>query len=540
MIAKIVILTFFDRILPPSMKLPFTLPDILDIEFLFKRDESRLEQGDDTELRRRDRAVFVTTKLDAATEPGNRELASHWLRARRQEYQQQQLHLPGRIWQETTTLTAVSLFLFSLLVGSALAASFLRYDGTTPVNVSGFFAIFILVQLLLLMLNLGLLGYRLLRRVKTPKSILYALLTRALARLFTSVFKRSQKHLPAGRRLDLQAVSGSLRQLRQIYGNLLLWPAFILLQLAGTGFNLGVLLTLLAKVSFTDVAFGWQSTLPLTDAFLAELVRLIALPWAWLLPPVWAYPGLEQIIGSKIVLIEGNWRLTHAGLTSWWPFLLCGIIVYGLIPRLLLLAWGSYQLRVGLKHLPCDSAAFRQLRRRMLTPLVQTEAQQQIPPMAAHQPPVPQQTRRQTSLTGSGHLVLIPDELWDVFPVELLAPHLAEHDQNSPLVPIRYGSFEQPAATFLDQVTSLLNKHNLAGIILLQEAWQPPIREVTTLLEQLRLVIGTSSPLAVALIGKPAAETPLTPVHSQDLTIWLKTTKALADPYLDVFPLVRN
>ncbi|MBW6508649.1 MAG: DUF2868 domain-containing protein [Desulfuromonadales bacterium] len=522
------------------MKPLFSLPDILDLEFLFKRDEPRLEQGDDTELRRRDRAIYIATGLDVSAEPSTPTLAGHWLCARRQEYQRQQLPLPGQIWQEATSLSAGLLLLLSLLAGSGLAASFLRYDGTTPVNVSGFFAIFILVQLLLVILNLGLFGYRLLRQGKGPKSVLYTLLTRALARLFTSLFRRSQKHLPATRRLDLQAASGSLQQLRQIYGNLLLWPAFILLQLAGSGFNLGVLLTLLAKISFTDIAFGWQSTLPLTDLFLAELVRWIALPWAWLLPAEWAYPGLEQIIGSKIVLIEGYWRLTSAGLTSWWPFLLCGVLIYGLLPRLLLLGWGSYRLRAGLKQLPCDSAAFRQLRRRMLTPLVQTEAQQQIPPPAARQQPTPAPGLRQTALTGSGHLLIIPDELWDLCPVDLLAPHLAELDKNSPLIPLRHGAIMESSGAFLDQVSNTLKAHDLAGIVVLQEAWQPPIREITTLLRHLRWIIGSSSPLSIALIGKPAADKPLTPVQSQDLTIWLKTTKALADPYLDVFPLVRN
>ncbi len=522
------------------MKPSFTLPDILDMEFLFKRDEPRLEQGDDAELRRRDRAIYIATGLDATAEPATRALAGHWLHARRREYQQQQLPLPGQIWQETTALSAVLLFLFSLLVGSGLAASFLRYDGSTPVNVSGFFAIFILVQLLLFILNLGLIGYRLLPRVKSPKSILYALLSRALTRIFTSFFKRSQKHLAATRRLDLQAAAGSLQQLQKIYGNLLLWPAFILLQLAGSGFNLGVLLTLLAKVSFTDIAFGWQSTLPLTDFFLADLVRWIALPWIWLLPPEWAYPGLEQIIGSKIILIEGNWRLTSTGLTSWWPFLLCGILVYGLLPRLLLLSWGSYQLRTGLKNLPCDSASFRQLRRRMLTPMVHIEAQQQIPPVTARQQPAPEQRSQQATLNGNGYLVLIPDELWDLCAVDLLAQHLSDVDKNSPLVPIRYGAIEQSDLAFFDQVSSTLKDRDLAGIVVLQEAWQPPIREITTLLGHLRRIIGSSSPLSIALIGKPATNKPLSPVQSQDLTIWLKTTNALADPYLDVFPLVAD
>ena len=521
------------------MKPSFTLPDILDLEFLFKRDEPRLEQGDDTELRQRDRGIYLTTGLDPAAEPATRELAGLWLKARRQEYQRQQVPLPGQIWQETTTFSAVVFFLVSLLTGVGMAASFLRYDGTTPVNVSGFFATFILVQLLLVVLNLGLFAYRLVHRVKAPKSVLYALLVRALVRLFTSLFKRSQKQLPASRRLDLQAGSGSLRQLRHLYGNLLLWPAFILLQLAGIGFNLGVLLTLLAKISFTDVAFGWQSTLPLTDTFLAELVRWIALPWAWLLPTEWAYPGIEQIIGSKIILIEGNWRLTSAGLASWWPFLLCGVLIYGLLPRLLLLVWGSYQLGHGLRYLGFDSASFRQLRRRMLTPLVQTEAQQQIPPVARHEP-TPKHKLKKLTLTGKGHLVLIPDELWDSCPIDLLAPHLAVLDKASPLVPLRYGAIEQSGTSFLDQISNRLQEQNLAGIVVVQEAWQPPIREITTLLGQLRRMIGASSSLAVALVGRPAADNPLTPVHPQDLAIWLKTTTALADPYLDVFPLVPN
>lgn len=530
---------YLNQIAPPSMKPSFTLPDILDLEFLFKRDEPHLEQGNDTELRRRDRAIYIATGLDATAEPATRELAGYWLHARRQEYQRQQLPMPGQIWQETATFSAALFFLLSLLIGSGMAASFLRYDGTTPVNVSGFFALFILVQLLLLFINLVLLGYRSLRRINAPKSVLYALLVHVLSKFFTSLFKRSQKHLTTSRRLDLRAVSGSLRQLRHLHGNLLLWSAFILLQLAGSGFNLGVLLTLLAKISFTDIAFGWQSTLPLTDAFLAELVRLIALPWSWLLPQDWAYPGIEQIIGSKIVLIEGNLRLTSAGLTSWWPFLVGGILVYGLLPRLLLLGWGSYQLHSGLKNLLCDSAAFRQLRRRMLTPLVLTEAQQQIPPLAAQQP-TPAPRLPQATRTGSGHLLLIPDELWDLCPVELLAPHLSGLDKNRPLIPFRHGSIEESAGDFLDQVGSRLEKQNLAGIVMLQEAWQPPIREIITLLGHLRRIIGSSSPLSIALIGKPAADNPLTPVQPQDLTIWLKTTKALADPYLDVFPLVRN
>ena len=521
------------------MKPSITLPDILDIEFLFKGDEPLLEQGQDSGIRRRDRTIYLTAE-STLNSPSTKDLVCHWLIARRREYQQQQVHLPGALWREATRLTTVLVFLLSLLSGIALATSFLRYDGTTPVNVSGFFAFFVLVQLLLLFFHIAFFSYRLLRRISLPTSLLYALTARTLARLFTSLVKRSQKHLSAGKRLELQAVSGSLRQLRYNYGNLLLWPAFILLQIAGSGFNLGVLLTLLAKVSFSDIAFGWQSTLPLTDAFLAELVRWIALPWAWLMPQEWAYPSLDQIIGSKIILIEGNWRLSHEGLTSWWPFLVCGLLTYGLLPRLFLAGWGHLQLQAELSRLPFDNAACQQLRRRMLTPVVESAAAEQIAPFTPR-PPVskPKTQTPPTVLKGKGCLVLVPDELWDLGTSTDLAAQLAHLDNSSPLVPLRYGAFDQSLASLLDQVAVTLKVHDLAGIVVLHEAWQPPIREVTTLLEQLRLLIGTA-PLAIALIGKPSPGTALTPVQPQDLAVWRKTTRALADPYLDLFPLVSH
>lgn len=524
------------------MKQPWTLADILDIEFFFNSDDALVEQGKSAAVDHRDRHIYLASNLDApATSPDNQLLANRWLAARRQDFLQQQAILPGQVWMEMTTLSAWLLFGISLLFGSALTASFLHYSGVTPVNVSGYFAFFILLQLVILLLNLSLFGYRLVRRTGLNSSILYRLLAQALTKLFAALYHRARHGLDGKHRLDLDATLGSIRQGHQIYGTLFLWPIFLLLQLAGIGFNLGVLLTTLAKVALTDIAFGWQSTLPVSEVFLADLIRIIAQPWAWLLPEHLAYPSIEQIIGSKIVLKDGIWQLATADLAAWWPFLCCGVLVYGLLPRLLLFCVGRWQLSTRLKRLDFDSAHYRQLRRRMLTPSVQTAASHSIAPLNPSPSPAtatPAQSALKQHTNRRGWLLLIPDELWDQCPTEKIAPYLHHIAPDEPLVSLRYGALDQSGQAFLEQLIAIMNNDKLAGIMLLQEAWQPPIRELTTLLRQLRQLTTPTTPLTLALTGRSQRGEIITAVPSADLQLWQKTVKTLADPYLEIFALM--
>lgn len=527
------------------MKQPWTLADILDIEFFFNSDDTLVEQGQSAAVEQRDREIYLASNLETTgSPPDNQLLATCWLAARRQapQQQQQQRVLPGQLWREMTIASGWLIFSICLLCGGGLTASFLHYTGITPVNVSGYFAFFILLQLLILLVHLMVLGYRLVRRVDLNASILYRLLAQSLKKLFITLYDRTRRGLKGTQRLDLEATFGSIRQGQQLYGALFIWPTFLLLQLGGIGFNLGVLLTTVAKVTFTDIAFGWQSTLPLSEPLLADLIRYIALPWTWLLPEHLAYPTLEQIIGSKIILKEGIWQLTTADLAAWWPFLSCGVLIYGLLPRLLLFCFGRRQLTGKLRQLDFESARYRQLRRRMLTPSVQTAASHKIASVTPSAAPLPSTTPQQSvlhqHLNRRGWLLLIPDELWDQCPPEQLIPYLHQMTPEEPLVPLRYGALDQSGQAFLQQLMTIMNNRKLAGIMLLQEAWQPPIREITSLLRQLRQLTSQTTPLTLALTGKPQQGRMITTVQSADLQLWQKTVKTLADPYLEVFALV--
>jgi hypothetical protein len=79
---------------------------------------------------------------------------------------------------------------------------------------------------------------------------------------------------------------------------------------------------------------------------------------------------------------------------------------------------------------------------------------------------------------------------------------------------------------------------NFTGVLVLQEAWQPPIQENLNFLRQLRRRLGDRAGIVVGLVGKPAPDTIFTPPREEDHRIWKQRVEALGDPYLEVERLV--
>ena len=103
--------------------------------------------------------------------------------------------------------------------------------------------------------------------------------------------------------------------------------------LASVGFFLGALVAMLALVVFTDLVFGWSTTLKLSPAEMHRVVQLVALPWGWALPE--AVPSLELVTASRYFRaadpIHNVAELSALG--QWWPFLCMCVFTYGAVPR---------------------------------------------------------------------------------------------------------------------------------------------------------------------------------------------------------------
>ena len=140
--------------------------------------------------------------------------------------------------------------------------------------------------------------------------------------------------MAAEKRVSVNHAFGIFKARSTVYGSLFYWPLFTLSQLFAIGFNVGLLTATLVKISTSDLAFGWQSTMQFSAEAIHRAVMLAALPWSWFVPPASSYPSLAEIEGSRIILKEGIYHLTTGNLIAWWPFLVFCLLFYGLFVRM--------------------------------------------------------------------------------------------------------------------------------------------------------------------------------------------------------------
>jgi hypothetical protein len=509
--------------------------DLLDLEFLLQQDEGE----DMARLAARDREIFAALPEQEA---GDALLLRGWLERRKLDADKDSGAMPGSLWQELVFLCAIAAGLAGLSAGSGLAFSFLAYSGAAPVNVAAYFAVFVLLQLgLLLLLAASVLCGRLRGADFLASSLLYRLAGRLffwLSGKCAAAGRRASSHFAAEQRLSWAARAGSLGTFRQ-RRSLLLRPLFLLAQLFGISFNVGVLAATLLKVIGSDLAFGWQTTLQVDAAAVHALTGWISLPWCWLPESV---PSLAQIDGSRLILKDGIYHLASRDLASWWPFLCLSVLCYGLLPRLLLLAAGLLRQREELAQFDPQQGRFRQLVHRMRTPLVSTAAVAAEARQGAAAGPPEESFAPESRLPPNKELppvaVLIPDELFAACPTADLAELLRRRAGYQLGQAVPFGTLDKSEAEELASLKeAMAAQPDCKDVVILHEAWQPPVQELLTWLAGLRRALGPQPVITLALIGRPAAENLLTPPQPEQVRIWRQKTAALGDSSLHVIEL---
>jgi hypothetical protein len=271
------------------------------------------------------------------------------------------------------------------------------------------------------------------------------------------------------------------------------------------------------------------------------MVKWISLPWRWFIASPIAHPSLEQIDGSKLILKDGMYHLSTQDLVSWWPFLLLSVLFYGLLPRMGLLAAALWIRNHKLKHLALDTADCDKLMGRLMTPVVTTQAALQTP---ARQPETLETTEsapppsnlppKQAPAPVNTIAALIPEDIFDRCQSGLLEEHI--HAQLGPGFDlVQTSCIEGNLAadrTLVDELMQISWQNNRPQVLILQEAWQPPIKEALNYFTELRQLLGPQAKIIILLIGMPTGGTIFTPVTDQNWTIWRQKITQLADPYL--------
>lgn len=522
--------------------------DIIDLEFFFYQDAVSQSVENKKYLHERDRNIFldsVMPAIKAAETPDRQFIIKTWLNRRREAENAQTAVLPG---EGVESLFATLRFIFlaaGLVFGAASGASFLIYTGASPVNVLVYLSVFVIFQLFLLLLLFALSTYRLYRRSPLTSSPLYSLISRFMLRMLLSARNRVAQKMSADQRLQAESLFGAMVGKTRSYGMLFFLPVFIVTQLFALGCNLGLLSATLFKVVTADIAFGWQSTIQLSPAALHALVRKIALPWSWAVPGDMAFPTLAQIEGSRIILKEGIYHLSTPNLVSWWPFLCLAVLFYGLLPRLVLFLGAACAQRRYLGSLDFRQGNYEQLLQRMTTPLVTTRGQTaDAAGVAANQPEPAPLTPVQSAVeakitTGKNLLVMIPDEIYAACMREEIQPVVNRGSAYATQEIIR---INQDYAADRQMLADMGNRPRMGqtDILIIQEAWQPPIMESIDFIKQLRQAVGHGPCIRIGLIGKPRPDTVFTPAKEENQKIWAQKITAMGDPGIYLEGLVTH
>lgn len=516
---------------------------IIDLEYFFHQDAGT----DRSKLQQRDRNIYLAGRdqLKNEDEPTSRELIRLWLTKRRQEeFPGPEQKSPGTIFGDASRLFRNLATFKGMFVGLIAGFSFFTYTGTTPVNVFHFLLLFIVSQLAFVAFLLAAWLLRpLLPGLKLP-SFYSALFRGMLGRLVAFLHKQWLSKMAGNQRAGVHHAFGILKARSSVYGSLFYWPLFVLFQLFAIGFNLGLIAATLVKISTSDLAFGWQSTLQFSVEAIHRTITLIALPWSWFVSGG-GYPTLAEIEGSRIILKEGIYHLTTENLIAWWPFLVFCLLFYGLFLRLALLITGKMMERKSLQQLKFDTPACLDLLRRMQTPLVSTQAAPEAQQTSHHNhpgprpqplsPPPSSQIDQSNQSNQAKQTVLIPEDIAALCPMDELEALLQQRGLAIEEVHNFMSSYD--ADRQLLQRLAEKEWQPGEGVFIVMEGWMVPLVDFLSLVKELREILPKNAIIHIGLVGRPQA-TAFTPVAPEDFAIWQQKIEAVGDPYLTLFSLI--
>ena len=505
-----------------------TIAQLFDLEVQIMKDR----ESDPGELRRRDRKIGQQLESQKSR---RHDLFLAWLKRVQISGQPS----PGQLFETGYRWLGRFLLLLGLLSGCGTAASVLSYNGSKPVNVVNFLAVVIGVQLIMIFFFLLNSLPKIIKKYIPGSGEFYNFI-RELSYLFGRLMAKIFEHLPLNQLNKLWADLQRLKVKQKLYHSVEKWLAVSLTQRFGLAFNIGALATCLYLISFSDLAFAWNTTLDISSQTFHQAARTIALPWSVILPE--DVPSLELVEASRYFRLDSEYVSTPNETSipkavvvgSWWSFLVLSLVCYGLIPRLLIFITAKLKLKRALSRIPLHSADFESLYDRLTRPLFETRAfdqEQILAPVT-----LSSDSKSRFKLKGKNCTVI----QWGDFKVD-------KNDLTN-LIHLRFGwTIEQRmTAGSLDYDQSNLTTIKLIEsqkdtdpILLLVESWEAPDASITYFLNQLRQATAIDRLMVIGLINNNAQQEWKPPLLTE-WQIWKNKIAELADPYLRVEAMVES
>ncbi|MEM6391334.1 MAG: DUF2868 domain-containing protein [Planctomycetota bacterium] len=480
---------------------PVSALDVVELGWALQQDDAKPR----TAVLERDRLAAQQLPADLPPESHTARLLA-WLRITRDPDRAQ---LRRRTAAGLSAVTA-GLVLIGLALGYTSALAVFAYDGNQPVNVVRALLVYGLANLVLLALTiLFVLPHQSSPRHQNntePKEnfltgLRDALLWISPGRLGTLLLRV----LPG----DLKHTAQHLQTHHRVYGHAQALQIITWSQTLGTAFHAAALAGFLQLVLFTDLAFGWATTLGVGPESFHSLTAWIAIPWSWL---GFGNPSWSLVQNSRF--FRGQ-PFEADGLQAWWPFVLMVMLTYGILPRIAArIVAGRFLNRAFAAALRWTPGAGEVLAR-----LAAASASGQAPTPEAPPTPTPTATLPASTPPPQASPLKPQPSTHSIGWAGLPADHAAGGTQ----------SLDQDRATIQALADTVANADTPPIITLRVKAYEPPVLEILDFLTDLREALGDAIPIHTELVGQPH------PTATQT-QVWQQRLATLNDPWLRVTP----
>jgi len=425
-------------------------------------------------------------------------------------------------------VSSALLVIAGIVFGWLAAGAVLFYDGTHPVNVVRVLAVFVGAQFLLLVgLAFTMLPPDLLQKIPGAEGLQDLLRTISPGNLRKLLFR----WLPASVRSDATDLLARGRYHHVIFGRVEKWGIIFSAQSFAASFYAGALAGCLYLIVFSDLAFGWSTTLEAKDESIHRLTTALSSPWASAAPN--AVPSLQLIEESRHFRMDsgpaGSGRDADANLLGdWWPFLIACMVLYGLLPRLLSYGFARWRYQAALQHGILHAPGVSDVLDRLNRSMIRTRAED---PMDAR----PGESAEESSVPAP----MLPADQHHVF--------------------IRWSDAGQQTGTFSDWASARLgvtscdifaaggsasiqeDEQTIDSVAAAQEetavfficnAWEPPVAECMDFLTSLSGRLGNGRGVVILPLGRNGVE--IAPPSSDHLNQWQHRVRQTGDPRLVV------
>ncbi|MDH3694731.1 MAG: DUF2868 domain-containing protein [Gammaproteobacteria bacterium] len=387
----------------------------------------------------------------------------------------------GEQMQNASRLISIFSILLGLLVGVSTTLAVFYYDGSRPVNVINVLAVFIFLQALLLVsFIIACLPRSALKVIPGLTTLQDTLQVLNPGKLVSFI----SRYLPQNKRHALRQLISDSGTRQRTFATLTKWMILRWSQYFALAFNVSAILCALYLVVFSDLAFGWSTTLKTDSGSFHGLTQWLTMPWQTGFAD--ATPSLELVDNTRYYrLDEGllpNTRTDSdpALLGQWWPFLLMCILVYGLVPRVVTTMYTSWRIKSATNRVLVSIPESVDLLERLNSPDVET---------AAIEPET--DSRSKTENIDTQTLVEITGRDCAIVDWASAIQHRLSATQVSELcgVEVLAEFFAGGKNTLADDQKVIEQIHNLnknSPVIIFVKAWEPPMLELVDFINDLQ------------------------------------------------------